>query len=763
MKHFISAFILLTCIAVTNFVYSKEEGSFPYFFLNKNAKGPFLDYIDSFITADSEKPFTPLDSKHITGFTPKDSGRVIKISGEYRMNMGFQWSNTDDFYWKYANTEMLGYNFRYLYGPKRYNTFNPNIYNSFKLTTDIEPPSCWSAHMDMIVDPWASLGKSEGFSVISGWGAKINLKLPYWSNTARTRNITIRSNTGDTLNIPEIKVTDGKTEPTNVLSGWGDRYFIPAVSIDRDFRPIKNLWIDMFSGNAQLRIFPYADSAYRMVSDDPLGLCDNHIYWEPSPWISYWTKGVDYSAAGWAPGYWTADTAEGRQGERLRQLRGVSFKGDFDRGMIEGMAVNSIGPWDDYDQVDNLSFAGRIKADLTDLLTAGSTYTGRAGFYDWDMGSMEEVYGFDFSMKISPKIFLESEIAGSNKIGDIKTFHEAKTRGEAVTGRIHYKDSGDIGDTEYKFAYTYMADDFYTPLAVYANTSNDQGWSNHIEFKERSHEDRAIRIGDGIDKNRHVFSIRNTTSLLENRLESFTDYRQSNTAKMGKFTEAVTRNEVTAKFSDYTTGKTLVVFHKDHPGEDRERTWIFGGGLDCRLNDQVKIQGIFERANEYPYWPQAAAVWLPINPNPPYKFFNMYKFNISFEPFNDLVFEYNHCRNGYKYATGVDDNINYDGVDARWRFLEKFGAHFVYKHSRVIDLNHQIETGEKDFRPHDNFYVEINWEVWKDKFLKIQYSDLGRFVQRYMINPNSSTDRDSIQPDVLDRQDILRITYAGKF
>ena len=51
--------------------------------------------------------------------------------------------------------------------------------------------------------------------------------------------------------------------------------------------------------------------------------------------------------------------------------------------MIEGMAVNSIGPWDDYDQVDNISYAGRIKADLTDLFIGTVQPVDTAQFPYW--------------------------------------------------------------------------------------------------------------------------------------------------------------------------------------------------------------------------------------------------------------------------------------------------------------------------------------------------------------------------------------------
>ncbi len=134
-----------------------------------------------------------------------------------------------------------------------------------------------------------------------------------------------------------------------------------------------------------------------------------------------------------------------------------------------------------------------------------------------------------------------------------------------------------------------MADDFQPPLATYANTCNDQSWSNHVEFKERSPEDREIRIGDGIDGNRNVFSIRNSTSLFDDGLEIFTDYRQADNSKMAKLVEAVGRNELTARLSDYTTAKTLVVFHENHPGQDTASTWIFGGGVECKLNNMIKI------------------------------------------------------------------------------------------------------------------------------------------------------------------------------
>ncbi|MGR3310395.1 MAG: hypothetical protein ACUZ77_06425 [Candidatus Brocadiales bacterium] len=725
--------------------------------LDHKMEGPFLDYLYRFVSASEEEPFTP-----------KDSTSVVKIKGEYRMSFGYQWAGTDDFYWKYADMGILGNNYRYLWGEKRSNTFNPNVYNSFRLTVDVKPEAQWDAHMDLIVDPWAFVGETERVAITGVWGADIFPILEYWSNTGRTRATTVISTGGNTVNIPEIKVTNGKTEPTYVQGNWGggqDAYYIPALNIERDFRPVRNLWVDWFNDGFKIKFFPFIEQAHAMRSDDPLGLSDHHIYWEPSPWISYWTRGVEHAAVlGWTSGYWTADSVEGRQGERLRLLRGLSFNGEFDRTTLEGMVASSLSPWDQYERINNISFAGRVKTDITDMLTLGSTYTGRTGLTDYNLESFEQAYGLDSSLELLPGLTFESEVAGSYSGIDVGENHESGTWGEAATGRLHYSGSFDIGETDYKLAYTYMADDFDPPLATYTNTRNDQSWSDHIGFVEYPDDDKKIKVGDGIDRNRNVVSIRNNTSLFEDRFEFLTDYRYSYTANWGQSLEGVFRNEITTRFSDHLTGKTLVISHNNHPGDNREDTWIFGGGLDCKLTDQITVQGIYERANEYPYWPQAAATWLSIDPLPPYPFFNMYKFKLAFEPFQDLVFEYNHCRNGFKYATNsLEDNINYDGVEMRWSFLEKFSAQVAYKHSRVIDLNKQINTGEKDFRRHNNIYGEVNWEISKDKYLKVQYSDLGRFIQRYMVNPDSSADRSIPQPDVLDRQDIIRVTFVGKF
>ncbi len=750
MKRFFTAFILAVWAGC---VYAAEPGPDISWLYSDEASGPFLDHLDRFMSASTEEPLTP-----------KDTASPVRIKGEYRMNLGFKWDNADDFYWKYADTEMLGYNFRYLYGENRYNTFNPNIYNSFGLTVDAEPDAAWSAHMDLIVDPWAFVGETEKAVVTSGWGSDIVLQLPYWSNAGRTRNITVRSNAGDTINIPEIQVRDGDTEPTNVTSGWGDRYFIPAINVERDFRPIKNLWLDWdLAEDSRLRIFPYIENAFALTSDDPFGLSNHHIYWEASPWISYWTRGVEYSAMGWEPGYWTPDTAEGRQGERLRLLRGAHLTSETDRTALEAMAASSLSPWNEYESLNNVSYAGRVKTFATDSLSLGTTYTARTGMTDDDLESFEQAYGFDCSMEVTPEVKAEAQIAYSYRGIDVDSVHRAGFWGEAATGRLHYDKVFDAGKTHYKFAYTYMADDFRPPLASYENSRNDQSWADHIDFVERTEEELAIKVGDGIDRNRQVFSIDNQTALFDDRLKMFSGYRQAHTAGMGKFQESVLRNELSAQVSDFTTLKTLALVHKNPPGKDRETACVFGGGIRCRVNGQVTVQGVYERANKYPYWPQASVDWFRIDPYPPYPFFNMYKFKFIFEPYENLVFEYNHCRNGFKFATSTDDNINYDGIDLRWQLFKGFSAQVTYKYSRVMDVNELITLGTKNFMGHHNIYSETNWEVWKDKFLKVQFGDLGRFITRYQIDPDSSAERSSVQPDVLDTQEIIRVTFVGKF
>ncbi|MBL7071304.1 MAG: hypothetical protein ISS26_03925 [Candidatus Omnitrophica bacterium] len=751
IKHYLACILVL--LAWTGPALAVESGPNIYWLYDDEAKGPFLDDLDRFLRAHEDEPFTR-----------KDSDSPAKISGGYRMNFGFQWASTDDLHWKNANTEITGNNFRYLWGEKRYNTFNPDIYDSFDLSIDIEPEAQWSAHMDLIVDPWAFVGETEKVNVRSGWGAEIDLDLPYWSNTGRTRDIVVRSNTGDTINIPAIQVRDSDTEPTNVTSGWGDRYFIPAMHVKREFRPIKNLWLDWnFAEDSRIRVFPYLDNAYAFTSDDPIGLSNNHIYWEASPWISFWTRGVEYSALGWEPGFWTADTAEGRQGERLRLLRGIHLTSETERTSLETMAASSVSPWNEYENMNNIAYAGRFKAYVTDLLTMGSTYTARTGMTDDDVESLEQACALDWSLDVSPEVRAETEVAYSYRGTDTDSVHRSSNWGEAFAARLHYGKEFESGRTGYKFAFTYMADDFEPPLATYGNTSNDQSWADHIEFTERSEEDKKIKIGDGISPNRSVFSIGNTTSLFDGKFEILSDYRQAHTANIGKFREAVFRNEATAVVSDFTTCKSLALVHKNPPNKDNELAFVFGGGVKCRLNDQIAAYGIYERANKYPYWPEASSDWFRMDPMPPYPFFNMYKLKFTFEPYKDLIFEYNHCRNGFKFATGVDDNINYDGIELRWKLYEGLSTQFTYKYSRVMEVNELLAVGTENFMGHHNIYSETNWEIWKGKYLRVQFGDLGRFITRYQIDPDSSTERSSIQHDVLDTQEIIRIALVGTF
>ncbi|MCX5707331.1 MAG: tetratricopeptide repeat protein [Candidatus Omnitrophica bacterium] len=200
----------------------------------------------------------------------------LKITGETQLSFGI---TPRDFIWKRANFD-LNEKFK-SWRPMSYdgfnrgfNTYDPRIYDSLSVNVDTENKDGFNFHTNVTVDPWSFTGKSNKITVNNG-ADSAELQLYYWSNTGYTVNHNDYSASGATIKLPELKVEDGKTSPVTI-SGFN----IPAMKIQREFQPLRELWLDYTNDQIKFRAFPfgYQDQAYS--SDDPMGITNRHIWWE---------------------------------------------------------------------------------------------------------------------------------------------------------------------------------------------------------------------------------------------------------------------------------------------------------------------------------------------------------------------------------------------------------------------------------------------------------------------------------------------------
>jgi hypothetical protein len=585
----------------------------------------------------------------------------LKITGEAQLSFGV---TPHDFIWKRANFDLnekflswrMLSNDVFNHG---FNTYDPAVYDSLSFNLDTENKEGFNFHTNITVDPWSFTGKSPTMTVDRPGDIVEDIQLYYWSNTGHILNHTYYGGLkGLTLNIPELKVIDGKTTTTLASS-----YFIPASKIDMQFQPVRELWLDYTNDQIKLRAFPmaYQDQAYS--SDDPLNISNHGIWWKDSKWLRMYTPGVLHTGnapADFTKGHWDDSLSfisKDSTGKYLTALRGFSFSFQPQEATtFDTTVATPKSLWQDYDVVDNIISASRLKHKFTDNLAVGTTLTSRFGFRTdpQKLDSRNFVGGADLSYEIIDGLKAQAEVLTSKSDYDLtNSDYRTQSQGNAyyfsfitryprssiMDLKYGYDDIALAKDESFliksKFYASKMDRSFDSSLSDFHNTRQDVAWSRHLHFRkpmdyygqglEGSNtnwsELNATRIGDGIDIGRETLGFRFET-FLEDRFINLFDVRNVHSVE-GKFIENVVRDEATVRLTDKLTAKALGIYQKlpktvagidpyiydgntgeffinDAVAEGADPTIETGSiGLNYDFFDWLSLNGIYERTNDY--------------------------------------------------------------------------------------------------------------------------------------------------------------------
>ncbi|PIP18856.1 MAG: hypothetical protein COT38_00030 [Candidatus Omnitrophica bacterium CG08_land_8_20_14_0_20_41_16] len=584
----------------------------------------------------------------------------LKITGETQLSFGIA---PDDFIWKRANfdlnekykswrlTSFDGFN-------RGFNTYDPRIYDSLRVNVDTENKDGFNFHTNVTVDPWSFTGKSNKITVLKGTDSA-DLQLYYWSNTEYTLNHTVYSASGATINLPELKVEDGKTNPATI-----NGFNIPAMKIYREFQPLRELWLDYTNDQIKFRVFPfgYQDQAYS--SDDPMGITNHHIWWQDSPWLRRYLPGTYRSAGTPAPsftkGYWDDSLSflsKDSSGAYLTALRGFSFNfSPQEETSFDTTVATPKHLWQDYGELDNVIAASRLKHYFTENFMLGGTFTSRFGFKidPQKLDSQNFVGGLDLGYEIVDGLKAQAEVLTSKSFYDMNNSdYETKSRGNAyyfsfisrypqksiMDLKYGYDDIKPDNDESFliktRFFGAHMDSGFDSALSNFHNTRQDTFWSRHIHFRRPAEyyyvgltkpttkwdELYATRIGDGIDVGRNTLGFR-FEAFLNDRLYNIFDMRNVHNVN-GKFIENEVRDEFSVRVTDKLTAKLLGLYQKLPHTVGGIDPFIFDGntgdfwlnsvvkdgeditiktgsiGLNYDFFDWLSLNGIYERTNDY--------------------------------------------------------------------------------------------------------------------------------------------------------------------
>lgn len=671
----------------------------------------------------------------------------ITISGEAELRFGV--SSDDHDIWKQANWDLNEKNWRMLSEDglnQKENSFDPRIYDRMKIQLDTDEKTGLAFHTNIIVDPWSFVGKSNKVNVSSIWGDNADVELKYWSNSGYTIDQTILTNrSGNSFSLPELKVADGKTGAVVVNgaftneTGQHDRFSIPSLEIEREFKPIREFWFAYNEENLKVKFFPIAYENQALTFNDPLRLSNNRIWWEDSPWIRRWSPGIENTGANpvdFSKGYWDNSLSfftRDSEGQRLTSLRGLTF--DFAPQEGTSFVIGLAAPkdlWQDYSQIDNLISATRAEHLLLDNLGLGAAFTSRLGFdteQDHRTDAKNYVAAGDLKYEIEEGVMLSVEYARSKSYNDLsstrfKTEADGNAYYVSLIGRypnqkIINADSYNgiqAEDTEpffhkMRLLLCRMDDSFDQPLSSYVETRDDESWSRHLHFREPfkyyyqgegqllTWDDiKGYSVGNGIDIGRSTIGLRVESLLWDKKVNNFFDVRNVHSSE-GKFVENVTRDEVTWKTNDKLTTKVLGIYQKMPKTKGGVDPFIFDP-LTRRFFDNTYIED------------GKSASLTSGSLGMEYVFFDWLAVNGTWECTNDISLAYDNfprgiLNGGQRLAISYEDSNKYRDI-ANFLFNQQFFPRPPYPHYNIF------KTGVK-FNPFKEleFYLDYTRNAYE--------------------------------------------------
>lgn len=768
----------------------------------------------------------------------------VKISGEYLLSLA---ATSEDIIWKEANGDYNETNWRRINEGFGINTYDRRIYDRLRVNIDTEKEQGFNLHSNITIDPWSFIGKTEALNIDGLTSERANIQFKYWSaNTSIINETYLTLHAGAALNIPETKVVDGKTPAMTLDNTWDEEMTIPGLDVNREFWPIREFWVDYNNGDKfRFRFFPIAYQDQALTSDDPLQLSNHSIYWEESPWLDRWQPGIENVGANpvdFTKGEWEDDLSfytRDSNMTRLTTLRGFSIKNQpWENLSVESTVASPKGLWQDYDAFDNIEGATRMKLTPTEELQLGLVSTFRYGLEEGTKDAENRVIAADISYKPVDDFQAQAEVAYSRDERDLtQEPYATKNVGNAYKFEVQkgkvYEERPEKWDEEayaketpfdyaVRFCYTHMDKGFYPALANYRITRKDPFWGRHIQFKQPYeqyygglyyptlswYDIKPYRIGDSVDIDRDVLSLRLEKAFLGGDIETLFDWRNAHEASSGKYIETVGRLETAWQANQKLLLKFLGIYH-DLPkttggidpilydvdtnkffvnsviedGKDPSLKTI-SGGLKYSFFDGLSFDFIYEFTNDftvalddYPrgllndssfstfteddlVWREPAPYLYSQGffPTPAYPWFHIYKAGLEFEPNDALKLRLEFTKNDYKYASQVDDNINHLGLEAIYNITDNLALTFNYTYSKTYNL-YQQTVGWLKYEGHHNVFVNLDYKMEDKGVFTLQFGEAAILPYNTMFTTSPYGGFLSS----LDTAHILRAYFSRKF
>ena len=373
------------------------------------------------------------------------------------------------------------------------------------------------------------------------------------------------------------------------------------------------------------------------------------------------------------------------------------------------------------------------------------------------------------------------------------------------------------GHTELHLSYTQMDAQFDPNLSRYVNTRDDHFWGNHLTFDDHSPDLEYFRIGDGIDRNRMVVRARWKEKLFKERFENLIDLRNVHKTSNTAYMETVAREEATYVLSDrlklkgmfrwqgvpestrnvdpflanfYLPGfedpSALRLQNVDIPEDRDANRYTYAGAVQYQINRKWVGQFFYEYTNDIPDFPRGllnntfrdnndrldgllqdhVTSFLygqrALGAVPPYDYFSIFRERFIFTPQDDLKFIFHMAQNGYKFAGGIDDNVDHEGVSVQYELSQKMSFFLDYTHSRTVDIPRLINSNYTDIEEqgHHNFYGSFDYRINAATVFRAEYGAFGMGTNTPLVTPYSVT---SFSLPTVDTEHLFRVSLTGDF
>jgi hypothetical protein len=726
---------------------------------------------------------------------PLKDASMVSIKGSYGAAAGFQ---TDKFTWKNANGNYQEKNFRYIDQYEGINTYDQRIFDRYQLEIQTNTNTPWNAYCEIVVDPWSFVGTASE-TVFNAWGDSATVKYKYWEATGKTINEVYRTNAANSIATQETKVIGGKIDQQVIAPAlWGSPAFTlspnNSTEIDYKLMPVRKLWVTYDQEPLYIKIFPIADQAEALTSDDPMQLSNNHPYWAPSPWLYNYVHGIQFTNGSVFQSRWDNTLpayAQDSSRNFLTFLRGVTIS--YKKSDLADFTTTIAAPmslWDDFDYVDSVPIAARLRVHPNDDVLMGVTVTDKMGIFKNAVKANNIVGAVDGTYRLFGETFAFGELAGS--YADYSYANDMRQGFNGIAYKAGMRSTNDLAHGN-KFiwdaSFTSMSKQFQPGLSDYRDTRVDRDWGRHILFDPFSEDDWNDRIGDSVDVNRLVIGGNCRIILFDSLFDIFVNVRNAHEEQTGKFIENIIRVEPTFNPHKRVQIKGLYL-QRNYPNAqgdmdpilkerftdlpwmnygvtDGSKTAIYtysGGAKVDIIPNKLAVYGIYEATNDPQDFPRGICNnvafnttvpaddtddWLSnsnlmfdrlisqvysqqiFGAQPAYDFYSIWKAKIGYSPIKNLRITYTHVTNQNKnYAALLDDNHDHDSVDVAYKPFDRVMLRAGWSVSRIIDIRRALDNVMSS--PPSSYYDRA-WEAHHNIYAQMEYDVNKKKAQKLIV------------------------------